>query len=35
MSRALRPEPPFLFFPVSRLLWLAWDLSFRPTEPGD
>lgn len=26
---------PFLFFPFSRTLWLAWDLSFRPSEPGD
>ncbi len=26
---------PFLFFPFSRTLWLAWDLSFRPAEPGD
>jgi uncharacterized protein (DUF983 family) len=26
---------PFLFFPFSRALWLAWDLSFRPIEPGD
>jgi hypothetical protein len=22
-------------FPFSRTLWLAWDLSFRPVEPGD
>lgn len=26
---------PFMFFPFSRTLWLAWDLSFRPVEPGD
>jgi uncharacterized protein (DUF983 family) len=26
---------PFAFFPFSRTLWLAWDLSFRPVEPGD
>jgi len=26
---------PMLFFPFSRTLWLAWDLSFRPAEPGD
>jgi hypothetical protein len=26
---------PFVFFPFSRTLWLAWDLSFRPAEPGD
>jgi uncharacterized protein (DUF983 family) len=26
---------PMLFFPFSRTLWLAWDLSFRPIEPGD
>ncbi len=26
---------PCLFFPFSRTLWLAWDLAFRPVEPGD
>jgi hypothetical protein len=26
---------PIAFFPLSRTLWLAWDLSFRPSEPGD
>jgi len=26
---------PIVFFPFSRTLWLAWDLSFRPFEPGD
>ena len=26
---------PIMFFPFSRTLWLAWDLSFRPFEPGD
>jgi uncharacterized protein (DUF983 family) len=26
---------PIAFFPFSRTLWLAWDLSFRRTEPGD
>lgn len=26
---------PLLFFPFSRTLWLAWDLGFRPAEPGD
>ena len=26
---------PLLLFPFSRTLWLAWDLSFRPFEPGD
>jgi uncharacterized protein (DUF983 family) len=26
---------PMAFFPFSRTLWLAWDLSFRPAEPGD
>ncbi len=26
---------PIVFFPFSRTLWLAWDLSFRPTEEGD
>jgi uncharacterized protein (DUF983 family) len=23
---------PFLFFPFSRTLWLAWDLHFRPEQ---
>jgi hypothetical protein len=26
---------PILFFPFSRLLWLAVDLCFRPVEQGD
>jgi hypothetical protein len=26
---------PIVFFPFSRTLWLAWDLSFRPSEQGD
>lgn len=26
---------PALFFPFSRTFWLAWDLAFRPAEPGD
>ena len=26
---------PIVFFPFSRTLWLAWDLHFRPGEPGD
>ena len=26
---------PIAFFPFSRTFWLAWDLSFRPSEPGD
>ena len=26
---------PIVFFPFSRTLWLAWDLCFRPEEPGD
>ena len=26
---------PMVFYPFSRTLWLAWDLSFRPSEPGD
>lgn len=32
---ALAIATPFVFFPFSRTLWLAWDLSFRPSEPGD
>jgi len=26
---------PFLFYPFSRLIWLAADLHFRPGEAGD
>jgi uncharacterized protein (DUF983 family) len=26
---------PEAFYPFSRTLWLAWDLSFRPREEGD
>lgn len=26
---------PVAFYPFSRTLWLAWDLSFRPREEGD
>jgi uncharacterized protein (DUF983 family) len=26
---------PLLFFPFSRTIWLAFDLHFRPVEPGD
>jgi uncharacterized protein (DUF983 family) len=26
---------PVLFFPYSRTIWLAFDLHFRPFEPGD
>lgn len=32
---ALAVGLPFAFYPFSRTLWLAWDLSFRPSEPGD
>ena len=32
---ALAIAAPFAFYPFSRTIWLAWDLSFRPTEPGD
>ncbi len=35
LAVALCVALPFLFFPFSRTLWLAWDLSFRPSEPGD
>ncbi|HVX38626.1 MAG TPA: DUF983 domain-containing protein [Gemmatimonadaceae bacterium] len=35
LAVALAVVLPILFFPISRLLWLAWDLSFRPAEPGD
>lgn len=27
---ALMVAAPFLLFPVSRILWLAFDLTFRP-----
>lgn len=26
---------PVIFYPFARDLWLAWDLHYRPTEPGD
>ena len=26
---------PMLFFPLSRTLWIAFDLTFRPVEPHD
>ena len=26
---------PILMYPLSRTLWLAWDLTFRPREAGD
>ena len=26
---------PILFFPLSRTLWIAFDLTFRPREPRD
>lgn len=32
---ALAIVAPLLAFPFTRALWLAWDLAFRPTEPGD
>jgi uncharacterized protein (DUF983 family) len=32
---ALAVFMPVVFYLFSRTLWLAWDLSFRPTEPGD
>jgi uncharacterized protein (DUF983 family) len=32
---ALAVGTPILTFPFTRGLWLAWDLAFRPTEPGD
>jgi uncharacterized protein (DUF983 family) len=32
---ALAVIMPIAFFPFSRTFWLAWDLSFRPSEPGD
>jgi uncharacterized protein (DUF983 family) len=35
VAPALAIATPFLAFPFTRFLWLAWDLAFRPTEPGD
>lgn len=26
---------PVFFYPFSRAVWLAWDLTFRPVEEGD
>ena len=35
LAPVLAVVSPFVAFPFTRCLWLAWDLSFRPTEPGD
>lgn len=35
LSIGLALVMPILFFPFARDLWLAWDLYFRPTAPGD
>ena len=35
LSISLALIMPVLFFPFARDLWLAWDLYFRPTAPGD
>jgi hypothetical protein len=35
IGAALAIGMPFLFYPFSRTLWLAWDLAFRPSEAGD
>ena len=32
---ALMIVAPIVFYPVSRQLWLATDLIFRPSEPSD
>jgi uncharacterized protein (DUF983 family) len=32
---AMAVAAPFAAFPFTRYLWLAWDLAFRPAEPGD
>jgi hypothetical protein len=26
---------PIVFFPFSRTIWIAFDLTFRPAEPHD
>lgn len=35
LAPALAVGSPLLAFPFSRAVWLAWDLAFRPVEPGD
>ncbi len=35
LAPVLAVVAPFVAFPFTRCLWLAWDLSFRPSEPGD
>jgi uncharacterized protein (DUF983 family) len=35
LGPALAVSVPFLTFPFARCVWLAWDLTFRPAEPGD
>lgn len=35
VASALAIAVPFATFPFTRFLWLAWDLVFRPSEPGD
>jgi uncharacterized protein (DUF983 family) len=35
IAGVLAVASPIVFFPFSRVLWLAWDLSFRPREEGD
>ena len=32
---ALMLALPFLFFPFSKMIWLAFDLAFRPHVEGD
>ncbi|HET9425456.1 MAG TPA: hypothetical protein VFO55_08800 [Gemmatimonadaceae bacterium] len=34
-AMALAITMPVFFYPFSRVLWLAWDLTFRPNEEGD
>ncbi|HUQ46107.1 MAG TPA: DUF983 domain-containing protein [Gemmatimonadaceae bacterium] len=34
-SMGLAVAMPIAFFPFSRVLWLAFDLHFRPSEVGD
>ncbi len=35
LGPALAIVIPFLTYPFARCVWLAWDMVFRPHEPGD
>ncbi|MDE3152079.1 MAG: DUF983 domain-containing protein [Gemmatimonadota bacterium] len=35
LGPALAVVVPVVTYPFTRCIWLAWDLAFRPAEPGD